>query len=124
MDRHVHNFLFGLGLACALLFLLPVAALSAMLPIFTEVLVKGGNKGGLSSGLVYGVSTFGNIFGVMATAFVLIPRWPTSAILTGWAVAAAVCFFLFSRAVRVVAGRNAPAEAYQARPPGDLAAGG
>lgn len=101
------GFGFGLGIACALLFLLPVAALSSMLPIFTEALVKSGNRSGLSTGVVYGVSTFGNVFGVMATAFLLIPRLHTTTILAGWAVAAAVCFTLFAAVVDRVLGQRA-----------------
>jgi hypothetical protein len=38
------------------------------------------------------VSTFGNIVGVMTTAFLLIPHFPTSKILIAWFGAAAVCF--------------------------------
>jgi hypothetical protein len=102
IDRHVHSLAVGLGLACVVLFLLPVAALSAMLPIFTEVLVKGGNRSGVSTGLIYGVSTMGNILGVMTTAFLLIPRLHTTTMLAGWAVAAAICFTLFGAAVKIV----------------------
>ena len=102
IDRNVHRIEIGLGLACALLFLLPVAALSSLLPIFTELLVKGGSRGGLSTGLIYGVSTLGNILGVMVSAFVLIPRLHTTTILAGWAVAAAICFALFAAIVKIV----------------------
>jgi hypothetical protein len=94
------GFVYSLSLACVLLFLLPVAALSSMLPIFTELLVKGGNRSGLSTGLVYGVSTLGNVAGIMATAFLLIPRLHTTTILVGWAIAAAACFALFTAIVK------------------------
>lgn len=113
IDRRVESFVVGLGLACMLLFLLPVAALSAMLPIFAELLVRSGNRGGLSTGLIYGGSTLGNILGVMATAFLLIPRLHTTTILAGWAVAAAVCFALFGAVVRVVTGWAAAASAQE-----------
>lgn len=85
----------GLGLSCLALFFFPVVCLSALLPIFTEALMSSGSRGGMSTGVVYGISTLGNITGVMATAFVLIPSFSTSTILRGWTVAAAICFALF-----------------------------
>jgi MFS family permease len=101
----------GIGLACVLLFLAPVAALSALLPIYTELLAhvpekwipvfrkghaqtqeRGGRGAGSSSGLIYGTSTFGNIVGVMVTAFALIPNFLTSELLVGWFVCSFACF--------------------------------
>jgi hypothetical protein len=102
IDRMVPSLPIGLAIACVALFLVPIAALSSMLPIFTEILVKGGNRSGLSTGLIYGVSTAGNICGVMATAFVLIPHLHSSTLLTAWAASAAVCFLLFYLIVRAV----------------------
>ena len=119
VDRLLQSFELGLGLCCIALFLLPIAALSSMLPIFTEILVKSGNRSGLSTGLIYGVSTLGNILGVMVAAFVLIPRLPTSTILLGWAAASAVCFSLFcSIANRVMAhNEGLAAPPLQVQPP-------
>jgi len=82
----------GIGLACLLLFLCPVAALSALLPIYTELLGRSGRGAGSSSGLIYGTSTFGNIVGVMVTAFALIPNFLTSELLIGWFVCSFACF--------------------------------
>jgi hypothetical protein len=74
-----------------LLFFVPVIALSALLPIYADLIGK--KRGaGLSSGLVYGTSTLGNITGVMLTAFVLIPNVPTSELLIGWFVGSTFCF--------------------------------
>ena len=95
VDSGLDNVFLALGLSCLILFFFPVACLSALLPIFTEALVGAGSRGGMSTGVVYGVSTLGNITGVMVTAFILIPSFATSAILLGWTVAAAVCFALF-----------------------------
>jgi hypothetical protein len=95
IDAGIDNVYLGLGLSCFVLFFFPVVCLSALLPIFTEALVSAGLRGGLSTGVVYGVSTLGNITGVMATAFVLIPSFATSTILQGWTVAAAICFAMF-----------------------------
>ena len=80
----------GLCVACAALFLLPVAALSCFGPQCVQFLAGRGTPPGQASGLVYGVSTLGNIAGVMLTAFVLIPNFPVSSLLFGWLAVAAV----------------------------------
>jgi hypothetical protein len=80
----------GTGIACALLFFLPVVALSALLPVYADLI--GRDRAGVSSGLIYGTSTIGNITGVMVTAFALIPNFPTSALLIGWFVCSILCF--------------------------------
>ena len=82
----------GLAVACGLLFLAPVAALSAILPVLAEVFAGKDRSAGVASGVVYGVSTVGNIAGVMATAFLLIPNFSTPALLTGWFAVSLVCF--------------------------------
>jgi hypothetical protein len=95
IDASFDNAFLALGLSCFALFFFPVLCLSALLPIFTEALVSSGFRGGMSTGVVYGISTLGNITGVMVTAFVLIPSFATSTILQGWTVAAAICFATF-----------------------------
>jgi MFS family permease len=95
LDASFDNVFVALGLSCLVLFFFPVVCLSALLPIFTEALVSSGSRGGMSTGVVYGVSTLGNITGVMVTAFVLIPSFATSTILQGWTGAAAICFVMF-----------------------------
>ncbi|HML07323.1 MAG TPA: fused MFS/spermidine synthase [Xanthobacteraceae bacterium] len=81
----------GIFIACMLLFFLPVIALSSLLPVYADLVGK--DRGaGLSSGLVYGTSTFGNIAGVILTAFALIPNFPTSELLIGWFAASTFCF--------------------------------
>src|SRR5262249_14319664 len=82
----------GIGLACVLLFLAPVAALSALLPIYTELLGREGRGAGSSSGLIYGTPTFGNIVGLMVTAFALLPNFPSSELLIGWFICSFACF--------------------------------
>jgi len=82
----------GLAIACALFFLIPVAALSAILPVLAETFSGEDRTTGVASGVVYGTSTLGNIAGVMATAFLLIPNFSTSALLAGWFAVSLVCF--------------------------------
>jgi hypothetical protein len=108
IDSSFDDIFLGLGLSCFVLFFFPVVCLSALLPIFTEALVSSGLRGGMSTGVVYGISTLGNITGVMATAFVLIPSFPTSTILQGWTVAAAICFAMFIWLIARAAPRMAP----------------
>jgi hypothetical protein len=108
IDGRFDNIFLGLGLSCFVLFFFPVVCLSALLPIFTEALVSSGLRGGMSTGVVYGISTLGNITGVMVTAFVLIPSFPTSTILEGWTAAAAICFALFVWLIGRAAPQMAP----------------
>jgi hypothetical protein len=82
----------GALMACVLLFLLPVAALSSLLPLYTDIVGRAGQGAGVSSGLVFGFSTFGNIVGVIVTAFTLIPNFPTSELLIAWSLCAFGCF--------------------------------
>ncbi len=96
----------ALLIVCPLLFLAPVACLSAVLPVFTEVLVRRGGGGGASTGTIYGVSTLGNISGVMVTTFMLIPHFPTSTLLILWLVAGAACFWTFQRLVATGLGQR------------------
>jgi MFS family permease len=80
----------GIGIACVSLFFVPVVALSALLPVYADLI--GRDRAGKSAALVYGTGTLGNITGVLATAFALIPNFPTSTLLIGWFVFSIVCF--------------------------------
>ena len=84
----------SLGNSCLFLFFSLASAMSCVLPIMIEALTVRGARGGLSSGIVYAVSTLGNIAGVMTTAFVIIPRLPTSKILVFWLEATFMCFIV------------------------------
>jgi hypothetical protein len=66
------------------LFFLPVTALSTFGPQCVQFLATRGMPAGRASGVVYGVSTLGNIAGVMLTAFALIPHFPVSTLLYVW----------------------------------------
>lgn len=80
----------GLLVACLGLFFLPVTTLSSFGPQCVQFLAGRGTPPGKASGLVYGVSTLGNIAGVMLTAFVLIPHLPVSTLLYLWLAVALV----------------------------------
>ena len=78
------NMSVALLVSCVSLFLPPVTALSTFGPQCVQYLAARGTPPGQASGLVYGVSTFGNIVGVMLTAFALIPHFRVSSLLYGW----------------------------------------
>jgi len=80
----------GLLVACLALFFLPVTTLSSFGPQCVQYLASRGTPPGKASGLIYGVSTLGNIAGVMLTAFVLIPHLPVSTLLYLWLTVALV----------------------------------
>lgn len=80
----------ALLIACAGLFFLPVTALSSFGPQCVQYLASRGTPPGQASGLVYGVSTLGNIAGVMLTAFALIPNFRVSTLLYIWLAVACV----------------------------------
>lgn len=74
----------ALLVSCVGIFFLPVTALSTFGPQCVQFLASRGTPPGKASGTVYGVSTLGNIAGVMLTAFVLIPNFPVSTLLYIW----------------------------------------
>lgn len=74
----------ALFISCIGIFFLPVTALSTFGPQCVQFLAVRGTPPGKASGVVYGVSTLGNIAGVMLTAFVLIPNFPVSTLLYLW----------------------------------------
>lgn len=74
----------GLSIACLGLFFVPVAALSSFTPQCVQFLAARGTTPGQASGVVYGVSTLGNIAGVMLTALALIPHFRVSSLLLTW----------------------------------------
>lgn len=78
----------GLFVSCLGLFFLPVAALSSFGPQCVQYLAVRGTPPGKASGMVYAVSTLGNIAGVMLTAFVFIPHFRVSTLLLVWLVVA------------------------------------
>ena len=74
----------ALLVSCVGIFFLPVTALSMFGPQCVQFLATRGTPPGKASGIVYGVSTLGNIAGVMLTAFVLIPNFRVSTLLYIW----------------------------------------
>ena len=90
----------ALLVSCLGLFFLPVTALSTFGPQCVQWLASRGTPPGKASGVVYGVSTLGNIAGVMLTAFALIPNFRVSTLLYGWLAVAVVSLAALVRLLR------------------------
>jgi hypothetical protein len=92
--------LLGVIVACLVLFFVPVTALSTFSPQCVQFLAQRGVAPGKASGLVYGVSTLGNIAGVMLTTFVLIPNFRVSTLLDVWLAVAVLTLVALLRFLR------------------------
>ena len=90
----------GLLASCLGLFFLPVTVLASFGPQCVQYLATRGTPPGKASGLIYGVSTLGNIAGVMLTAFALIPHFRVSTLLHLWLAVAVVSLFCLVRLLR------------------------
>lgn len=91
----------ALLVSCVGIFFLPVTALSTFGPQCVQFLASRGTPPGKASGVVYGVSTLGNIAGVMLTAFALIPHFRVSTLLYLWLGVAVVSLGALLRLLRV-----------------------
>ena len=93
VENNVDSLNLGVACACLVLFLPPVLALSSLHPLCVQLHAQlTGKASGRSSGTVYGISTLGNIAGVMLTALVLVPNIAVSTILYLWSLfALALC---------------------------------
>ncbi len=80
----------ALLVSCLGLFFVPVTALSSFGPQCVGWLAARGTPSGQASGVVYAVSTLGNIAGVMLTVFYLIPHYRVSHLMYGWLAVAAL----------------------------------
>ena len=90
----------ALFVSCVGLFFLPVTALSSFGPQCVQFLATRGVPPGKASGIVYGVSTLGNIAGVMLTAFVLIPHARVSSLLYVWLTVAVASLAILLQLLR------------------------
>jgi hypothetical protein len=91
----------ALLVSCLGIFFLPVTALSLFGPQCVQFLASRGTPPGKASGIVYGVSTLGNIAGVMLTAFALIPHFRVSTLLYLWLGVAIVSLASLVRLLRL-----------------------
>jgi MFS family permease len=76
--------------SCALL-LVPMALLATLSPVAVRLLIRMPGQVGRVAGLVYGISTTGNVVGVLVTTFALIPSIGSRAITYLYAALLAAC---------------------------------
>ena len=78
-------------LASTVLLLVPLTLLGTFSPIAISLLTRSAQEAGRVAGLVYGVSTIGNVVGTLFTTFTLIPAIGSRAITYWFAAVLAVC---------------------------------
>jgi predicted membrane-bound spermidine synthase len=78
-------------LASTALLLAPLSLLGTFSPIAVAILTRSAAEAGRVSGLVYGVSTIGNVVGTLFTTFTLIPTIGSRSITYVFAVVLACC---------------------------------
>lgn len=81
----------GVLLASSVLLLLPLSLLGTLSPVAVRLLTHSTTETGRIAGLVYGVSTIGNVSGTLFTTFVLIPTIGSRSITYLFAGVLAVC---------------------------------
>jgi hypothetical protein len=84
--------------AATALTLVPLSLLATFSPVAVSVLATGSRDSGSVAGWVYGISTIGNILGVLVTTFVLVPLVGSRAITYGFAIVVALCAALLRMA--------------------------
>jgi len=97
---HLGYGLTGILTAAIALLLVPLSFLGTFSPVAVRLLLRSTHQTGRIAGLVYGVSTIGNIFGTLFTTFALIPTIGSRAITYLYAAvlaASAVSMLLVSR---------------------------
>jgi hypothetical protein len=80
--------------ASTALLLVPLTLLGTFSPIAVSLLTRSADEAGRVAGLVYGVSTIGNVFGTLLTTFTLIPSFGSRNITYIFALTLAACAVL------------------------------
>jgi hypothetical protein len=90
-------------LAAIALTLVPLSLLATLSPVAVAALTTGGAAAsGAVAGWVYGISTIGNILGVLVTTFLLVPLIGSRAITYAFALIVALCALALALAHRHV----------------------
>ncbi len=93
----------GILIASSILLLLPLSVLGTFSPVAVRLLLRSTAETGRIAGLVYGISTIGNIFGTLFTTFWLIPTLGSrniTYIYAGVLALSALSMFILGRARR------------------------
>ena len=78
-------------LAAGALLLVPLSLLGTLSPVAVRLLIRSTSETGRVAGLVYGISTIGNVAGTLLTTFTLIPTIGSRSITYLYAVILAAC---------------------------------
>jgi MFS family permease len=78
-------------LAAAALLLVPLSLLGTFSPVAVRLLTRSADESGRVAGLVYGISTVGNVVGTLLTTFMLIPTIGSRSITYLYALILAGC---------------------------------
>jgi len=89
LDLRIENLPAKLITTCAVLYFVPVMSLSSITPVCIAYYDRREKSAGRSAGVLNGVSTLGNIIGVLVAAFVLIPTLGTHVLLHVWWISSA-----------------------------------
>ncbi len=81
----------GILFAASVLLLVPLSLLGMFSPVAIRLLLRTTNETGRVAGVVYGISTLGNVFGTLFTTFFLIPTIGSRAITYLFAAVLAAC---------------------------------
>ena len=105
MDLHIENLPGKLIATCLLLYFVPIASLAALTPVCVGFYDRWRKSAGRSAGLLNGVSTLGNIAGVLLAALVLIPTFGIHSLLHVWwvssvAIQLSLWFVIYSSSVQ------------------------
>lgn len=90
IDLRIESLSAKLIVTCLLLYFVPITSLSAINPVCVAYYDRREKSAGLSAGVLTGVSTLGNIAGVLGAALVLIPTFGVQALLHAWWILAIV----------------------------------
>lgn len=102
IDLRLESLSAKLILTCLLLYFVPITSLATITPVCVGYYDRREKSAGLSAGVLTGVSTLGNIGGVLGSALVLIPTFGVQSLLHAWWILAIVIqlslwFVLYSR---------------------------
>lgn len=81
----------GIMVAASGLLLIPLSLLGTLSPVCVRLLTRTTSESGRVSGLIYGISTVGNVFGTLFTTFALIPTFGSRRITYFFAGILALC---------------------------------
>lgn len=103
IDLRLESLPAKLIVTCLLLYFVPITSLATITPICVGYYDRREKSAGLSAGVLTGVSTLGNIGGVLGSALILIPTFGVQTLLHAWWILAIVLqlslwFVLYSRA--------------------------